>query len=239
MIWLFVCLLAVLAVARLLYYLFMSPTSQVFGKFPYKVETKEKLVALTFDDGPNEPFTSDLLDFLDSQKIKATFFQVGACVQRWPEATRKIHASGHTIGIHSWSHQFSKYFTQPSFKREITDARDIITKTIGKEPTLFRPPWLVRHPWLLGRLKREGLHPVSGLFCSNREVLQIDAKTIARETLAKVKPGVIIIFHDGYDAKGGNRRQTVAAVKLVVKDLQQQGYHFVTADTLLGLKPYR
>ncbi|MEO5628127.1 MAG: polysaccharide deacetylase family protein [Candidatus Saccharimonadales bacterium] len=216
----------------------MSPKSQVFGKFPYHVKTTEKIVALTFDDGPNEPFTSQIVDFLDNQKIKASFFQVGKCVEKFPATTLKIYKSGHTVGIHSLSHKFSKYFTQPRFRDEINKSQAIIAEVIGVQPRLFRPPWLWRQPFLLLGLKKLNLQPVSGLFCSNLEVAQINAKTIAKHALAKVRPGAIIIFHDGYNSKGGNRSQTVEAVKITVKELQSQGYRFVTVDQLLGVEPY-
>lgn len=221
------------------WWLYMSSYSQLFGVFPYKGKTSERVVALTFDDGPNEPFTSEIVDYLAEKHIRATFFQVGVCVQRFPETTKKIDAAGHIIGNHSLSHEFHKYFFQPRFEREVAETQRIITETIGKTPALFRPPWLFRQPFLFATLKKMHLRPVSGEFCAPLEVLQPDGKGIARQAVRKVKPGSIIIFHDGFDGRGGNRMQTVIAVKATVETLMAEGYRFVTIDELLDVPAYQ
>lgn len=220
------------------YWLFMSPFSQVFGAFPFHIKTIKKVVALTFDDGPNQPFTGDLLDFLGSQNIKATFFVVGSCAEKFPEIAKRIVAEGHTIGNHSYSHKFSNYL-RPGFEAELTKTQAVVKKITNKTPALFRPPWLMHHPGIFKVAKNLGLTVVSGEFCNSREVAQIEASKIAATTIKKVKPGSIIIFHDGYDAKGGNRAQTIAAVKLVVPKLKAAGYSFVTVDKLLSIAPYQ
>jgi len=91
--------LILIAVLLALYYLFMSPSSQLFGKFPSRIKTDEKIIYLTFDDGPNEPYTSEIIDYLNSKKIKATFFVVGECANKYPKTIKKIHDSGHSIVI--------------------------------------------------------------------------------------------------------------------------------------------
>ncbi len=231
--------LVLLTFTAMLYWVFFSPSSQLFGRFPYHIQTDQKLIALTFDDGPNEPYTSQIVDFLDSQEIKATFFQVGQCVKKYPEITKHIYRAGHVIGNHSWSHRFSHYFYEPSMSSEIQKTQVIIQDTIGRTPALFRPPWLYRQPALFKTVNDRHLQMVSGIFCHPLEVLQPKASRIAKHVLAKVKPGSIIIFHDGYNSHGGNRAQTVEAVKLTINGLEQRGYKFVTVDQLLGLKPYQ
>lgn len=235
MIWLGVIIVLLCAI----YWFFMSSYSQVFGKFPYKARTDKKQIALTFDDGPNEPYTSEIVDYLRSKNIKATFFQVGKCVDRYPEVTKKIFHDGHLIGNHSLSHKYNKYFTEHDFDKEIAESQAIISGVIGKTPACFRPPWLWRYPKLFKTLKKHELNPVSGEFCDVLEVFQPNAKHIARRVLAKAKPGAIIIFHDGIEAKGGNRSQTAGAVKIVVDELLKQNYQFVTVDKLLGIPDYQ
>lgn len=235
--WLFVILSTV--VTATVYWLFMSPYSQVFGSFPYKAAQNQKLVALTFDDGPNEPYTSEIVSFLNSKKIKATFFQVGRCVERYPKSTIAMDKAGHIIGNHSLSHKFFKYFTQPTFRREIQASQMILTNVLGKTPALFRPPWLWHHPLLFRTLRQSSLQPVSGEFCHFFEILQPNAARIAKRTLARVKPGSIIIFHDGYNAKRANRSQTVKAIKITVNGLLDQGYQFVTVSELLNIPAYK
>jgi peptidoglycan/xylan/chitin deacetylase (PgdA/CDA1 family) len=212
----------------LLYYLFMSETSQVLGKFPYKLETSEKIVALTFDDGPNPPYTDDLLEVLKKHDVKATFFMVGKNVEKFAESARSVVSLGHTVGNHSYSHKFSKYFMQPSFADEIAQTQTTFSKILGLTPQLFRPPWLVRHRSLLTSAQKLGLRTFGGVFASELEVFQISAAKIADRAYAKTKPGTILIFHDGFDAKGGNRSQTVAAVDMLITKLKNNGYTFVT-----------
>ncbi len=227
-----------LLLLSVLYWLFMSPYSQVFGKFPYKAKTNDKKIALSFDDGPNEPYTSQIVDYLNDKNIKATFFQVGKCVERFPEITRKIDQFGHLVGNHSLSHQFRKYFTEPNYEQELSGSQAIFERVLGKTPACFRPPWLWRYPRLFKSLNKYNLQPVSGEFCHVLEVFQPSAERIARRTLAKINPGTIVIFHDGFNAKGADRTQTVAAVKIVVEECLRLGYEFVTVDKLLGLKSY-
>ena len=210
----------------LLYWTFMSPTSQFFGKFPSKISTKDKTIYLTFDDGPNEPYTSQIIEYLNSKKIKATFFVVGECAKKYPKTIKKIHDSGHSIGNHTKSHKFFNYIKTPAMKKEIQENQAIIKRITGEEPKLFRPPWLFRNPILLKSVKKLGLKPISGVFCHSLEVFQIDAQQIAKAAIKKAKPGQIIIFHDGYNAKGANRTQTVEAVKQTVEELTKKGFVF-------------
>lgn len=229
----------IIVIASLVYWFCMSSFSQFFGRFPFQASTKEKLIALTFDDGPNEPYTSQIVDFLDNKKIKATFFMVGKCIQKYPDIVKKIDKSGHIIGNHSLSHSFRNYIFHPYFYNEVITGQEIIHKIIGKYPKLFRPPWLWRQPMLLKTVRKLGMTPVSGEFCNVFEVFQPNSSKIITSTLKKIKPGAIIIFHDGFDAKGGNRSQTVNAVKQIVAQLDEQGYKFVTVDKLLKIKPYK
>lgn len=228
---------AVIAAAG--YWTMMSPYSQLLGRFPYRGDTDEKLIALTFDDGPNEPYTSQIADFLSDSGIRATFFQVGECVTRFPQVTARLARDGHVVGDHSQSHRFIRCLSPPAQARETEAAQDTITKVIGRIPALYRPPWLLRTPTLRAVLHRNGLTPISGEFCHALEVFQPPAEWIARRALAKARAGAVLIFHDGFDARGGNRANTVAAVKIVVTELTRRGYRFVTVDDLLGIPAYR
>lgn len=234
-----VMIIAVIVLGGLGYWLFMSPYSQIFGSYPYRVRTTEKIIALTLDDGPNEPYTSDLANFLKDRGVKATFFEVGDCVQRYPQTSRRLLADGHVIGNHSVSHQFWRYFEQVSFANQIKRNQDILENVIGKRPALYRSPWLWRQPWLFRALQRYGLQPVSGTFCHAFEVAQIPAERIAKRAFAHAKPGAIIIFHDGVEGRGGDRSQTIAAVRIFVDELLSQGYRFVTVDELLAVPAYQ
>jgi peptidoglycan-N-acetylglucosamine deacetylase len=224
------------------YWTSMSPYSQLWGRFPFRADggdrARTKTVALTFDDGPNEPFTSQIADFLDHHAIKATFFQVGRCVERHPVVSRRLSETGHVIGNHSYAHRFDRCWSEAAVVQEVGRCQSVLRDTIGREPGLYRPPWLVRTPSTLRVLQQAGLHPVSGEFCHPLEPWQPSPERIARRALATIGPGSIVVFHDGYDAKGADRTSTVAAVRIVVDTLLRDGYAFSTVDDLLGTPAY-
>jgi peptidoglycan/xylan/chitin deacetylase (PgdA/CDA1 family) len=229
---------AALAAVGLGYWTAYRPTSQTFGPFPYQAEVSEPLVALTFDDGPNEPYTSRLLDVLDERGVRATFFQVGRCAERFPSTSRRVVESGHVLGNHSYSHQFGNYLREPSQRREIERSQQALAAVTGVVPALYRPPWLCHWPWVLGSIRDHGLQVVSGLFGHPLEIIQPPATMMAASAAKITKPGSIVIFHDGFDARGGRRNQSVAAIGPLIDMLAGRGYRFVTVDQLLGVPAY-
>ena len=237
MVWL-ALFLSILCLIGILYFLFMSSYSQIFGKFIWHGDRNKKQIALTFDDGPNSPFTNEILDILSSEQVKATFFLVGKCIERDPTTEKRILSEGHIVGNHSYSHKFNNYLKSLSFKDEIVKNQIIIKDNLGVTPALYRSPWLFRHPALLRTLKQTKLTPVSGQFCHSMEVSQIESDKIANNVLNISKNGSIIIFHDGKESVGGDRSETVNALKLVIPALKEQGYKLVTVPDLLGIKPY-
>lgn len=220
------------------YWLAMSPYSQAFGFFPYRGAPSGKVIALTFDDGPNEPYTSQLADFLGSRGIRGTFFQVGRAVLRYPDVTRRLAGDGHVIGNHGFTHEFTNYLSRRTLRADVREGQAALA-TVGLRPALYRPPWLLRIPALGAVLREQGLQPISGEFCHPLEVCQPRPEVIAKGVLAKARSGSIIIFHDGFDGHDGNRASTVAAAKIVVDQLSRDGYRFATVDELLGIPAYQ
>ncbi|PRZ33574.1 peptidoglycan/xylan/chitin deacetylase (PgdA/CDA1 family) [Antricoccus suffuscus] len=216
------------------YWTTMSSYSQLYGAFPYRARTLERVVALTFDDGPNEPHTSRLADILATEDVRATFFQVGRCIERHPEVTARLAAAGHLIGNHSYSHQFHRCWNDATMRLEIDRTQTMLTEILGTPPVYYRPPWLLRTPSLFRTLNERGLTPISGEFCHAFEPVQPPAAAIARRALAKARPGAVLIFHDGFDGRGGNRAHTVQAVRIVIRELKRRGYRFATIDELLA-----
>lgn len=215
--------------------------SQLFGPFPYEgaSPSERPLVALTFDDGPNEPWTSRLLDVLGERQVPATFFQVGRCAERHPEVTQRVLAEGHVLGNHSLSHSFSRYLTEPRQRDEIAGGAQVLHAITGRTPALYRPPWLCHWPWVLRSVAASGSSVVSGTFGHPLEVFQPAASHLTAGAAARTRPGSMLILHDGREARGGNRAQTVAAVGALVDRLRSRGYGFTTVDQLLGVAPYR
>jgi len=213
--------------------------TQIFGYFPNAIKTKEKFIALTFDDGPNPPYTGELLEILAKHQVKATFFTPAINLEKFPELGKKIVEAGHIIGNHSYSHKFSNNIKSLYFESEISKAQKIIENITGKRPALYRSPWLFKQPWLLKNLKRHELIPVSGFFASNWEIWQASAQTIFKNSLQVVAPGRILIFHDGFDTMGAPRAGSVGAIDLLIPELKKQGYKFLTVAELLGVAAYQ
>lgn len=217
------------------YAVFFYPRSQIAGNVIYRVPSpNKKVVALSFDDGPNDPFTSEILNILRAHGVKATFFIVGRNAERDPKTVQKIFREGHAIGNHSYSHDFFAPLRFPHFENEIVKTQEILFALTGKKPIIFRPPWFFRQPFMLRTAARLGLHTVTGAFASNWEVLQISAAEIARAAYRRTKPGTILCFHDGYNTHGGNRAKTVEAIQLLVPRLLQDDFTFVTIPQLCG-----
>jgi peptidoglycan/xylan/chitin deacetylase (PgdA/CDA1 family) len=218
----------------------MWPSSQSVGPFPHDGDSagERPVIALTFDDGPNEPYTTQILDLLDDRGIRGTFFQVGRCVERHAGLSRTMAEAGHVIGNHSYSHAFMRGWTESAVRPEVLAAEEVLSAELGRRPALYRPPWLIHTKAVLRVLDEQGLQPVSGEFCHPLEPLQPDPGRIARRAAHRARPGRILIFHDGYDDRGGYRGSTVSAVARLLDVLQERDYDFVTADQLLGVPAY-
>lgn len=234
-----VAVLGLVAMGAGAYWLFMSPFAPSSRSYPYRVRTGEKVVALTFDDGPNEPYTSQILEILAVRGVRATFFQVGHRVERHSELPPRMIEAGHVVGNHSLSHRFGTYWRPRAFEREIEQTQRILQRITGCTPALARTPWLWRQPALLRMLRRRGLRPVAGEFGHALEVFQPSGARMASRAIAKTRPGSIIIFHDGFDGRGGDRAQTVVAARETVDGLLARGYRFLTVDELLGVPAYK
>ncbi len=221
------------------YWLLISPYAPSSRDYPYRGPAAERVVALTFDDGPNEPYTSQILDILAARGVRATFFHVGQCVERHPEVALRAIEAGHVLGNHSLSHRFGTYLRPRAYEREVEQTQRILTRVTGRTPALARTPWLWRQPALLRMLRGSRLHPVAGEFGHALEVFQPSGLRMARRAIAKTRPGSILIFHDGFDGRGGNRAETVVAVRETIEGLLARGYRFVTVDELLGVPAYQ
>lgn len=212
--------------------------SQLFGQFPYTGSDTERVVALTFDDGPNEPWTSMILDTLADRGVPGTFFQVGRCAQRHPETTRRVVDEGHVLGNHSLTHELGSYLRDADQRAEVTLGRLALAEIAGVAPRLYRPPWLCHWPWVLRGIAGTGSQVVSGTFVHPLEVFQPEPRRMVAGAERAAAPGAMIIAHDGREARGGFRGQTAAAVGPIIDRLRELGYGFTTVDRLLGVAPY-
>jgi peptidoglycan-N-acetylglucosamine deacetylase len=224
-------LLAVLAaLAFASWKIIRSRTFQFFGGIVDSVETDEKVVALTFDDGPS-PKTDEILGILSDADVKATFFLVGEAMEEYPQETRRIVEDGHQIANHTYSHRRMIFLPLSTIASEI-ERTDALIRAAGYEGEIqFRPPHankLVLLPYYLKQHSRKTL--LWTLEPNSYPEVNANSEKITEYVLEHVKPGSIILLHVMYDKKG----TSVGAIKGIAEGLKDMGYKFVTVNELLG-----
>lgn len=191
-----------------------------------KVPTTHKVVALTFDDGPDPKTTPALLAVLQEKQAKATFFVLGQKVERFPSLTAAILKNGHEIGSHGYSHKIINRVTPAEFEQEISAAERAIAG-VAPKPTLFRPAGGGYNDRLVEKLRQRGyttvLWSVDPRDWDGRSVTEI-----VDTVMHKTEPGSIILLHEGDCAT-----QTPKALEIIIDRLRAQGYEFVTISELL------
>jgi peptidoglycan-N-acetylglucosamine deacetylase len=207
----------------------LPPVQAYFGLS--RVPTQAKAVALTYDDGPNPPYTQQLLAILQRNHVKATFYELGKQIQAYPELTRQVLAAGHELGNHSYSHQ-SLWLRSPEFLANEIDSTNRLLKAAGvTSPPSFRPPWgrrLFMLPYLLHqRGERLVIYDVDSVDYGAPNV-----EFIVNNVVNQVQPGSIVLMHDG----GGDRSKTVAAAETIIQRLRAKGYEFKTISELFSLQ---
>ena len=201
----------------------------------YRVNSSDKLVALTFDDGPSPVWTPKILDELKTAGIKATFFMLGDHVEKYPDVARRVVNEGHEIGNHTYDHHVLIYYTMQELEDELEHADRIIKEVTGVTARYFRPPkaWLTREEKI--KIRDMG-YKVILWSLNSKDWVTFHDKQITSYILRHIQPGDIILFHDSggaFGTEGGDRAQTVKAISRLVKKLKERGYKFVTITQLL------
>lgn len=218
----------------------LAPPRGGFGYFRNHGPRTTRRVALTFDDGPNEPSTPAVLDALGELGASATFFCVGANFRNGgAELVARAHAEGHVIGSHSMMHERAGALGVLS-GAHIDDAEREVAQVIGLRPLLYRPPWGWLTPWEGLRLSRRGYTVVGwDVYTQDWQTPAPEGAAIARAARHEVQPGSIVLFHDGRTfQQRWDAPETVAAVRALVPMLRSDGYEFVTVPELLGVRAY-
>ena len=195
-----------------------------------RLPLKEKVIALTFDDGPWPRTTEQVLDILKQNDIKATFFWIGRNVKNFPEIATLVVDGGHVIGNHTWHHWY-KQMDAATAAHEIEDTADQIYETVGVRTELFRPPggFLKNGPAGYAEKRK---YAVMMWSADSRDWHFESPQVLIRNVLKEAQPGGIVLMHDG----GGNRSKTVKALPQIISDLRKRGYKFVTIPELLALR---
>jgi peptidoglycan/xylan/chitin deacetylase (PgdA/CDA1 family) len=224
-------------IVLVLVYLSISVTMSFFIRSGYhmkalcKAETNEKIIALTFDDGPDPDLTPRLLDVLKESATPATFFCIGKKIRLHADLLRRMVAEGHLIGTHSYSHSdWFDFFSPSRMRKEFRMTVQEVLDATGRKPILFRPPYGVINPMVRRALHKSGFHVIG---FSNRAWDTSSRKDeIIFERLKKnLSPGDIILLHDTVPA-------SIEVVKKLVEYTHQAGYRIVPLDRLLNIQAY-
>lgn len=193
----------------------------------------EKVIALSFDDGPHPEYTIQILDILKEYDVKATFFVLGMHAEKYPSIIKRQVEEGHEIGNHSYSHINMRKATRKKIREEFEKTQEIIYSIANIRPKVFRPPY--------GNYNKEVIEIVSSddipivlwtFYQDSKDWSNPGVDSIINTTLSKVQNGDIILFHD-YVYK--NESHTVEALKTIIPKLIEKGYKFVTVSELLNI----
>lgn len=211
----------------------MSPTGQWYGSTFTGLAAGSKQLALTYDDGPNDPHTLSLLDVLAKHGVQATFFLIGRYARLRPDIVRAIAKAGHAIGNHTYTHPNLIFQSVLQTRIQLEACDQILSDILGQRPTLFRPPFGGRRPETLRIAREMHLQPVMW------NVTGWDWKTnaadyVEKEVSRQIRGGDVILLHDGSHLRFGfERSHTLAASDHFISRYKDLGYQFVTVPEMM------
>jgi peptidoglycan-N-acetylglucosamine deacetylase len=213
----------------------MAPRSQLYGRTFIGSEPRRRELALTFDDGPNDPYTFHLLEVLAKHGVSATFFMIGRYVKQRPEIAAAVARAGHAIGNHTFTHPNLIFRTPAQVRAEITACEQALDDAVERNHRpLFRPPWGARTPVVLRTVRQLGMTPVLW------SVTGFDwnagsAADIKNEVTRQVRGGDVVLLHDGgHKHMGVDRSYTVQAVDELIRRYKEEGYAFKTVAKMMA-----
>jgi len=211
----------------------MAPTGQWYGQTFRGLPPPFGQLALTYDDGPNDPHTRQLLDVLAKHNVLATFFLIGRYVQQRPEIAREIAAAGHVVANHTFTHPLLTFKSENEIRQQLLDCRAALHDAIGQHSNLFRPPFGGRRPAVLRIARELGLEPVMWNV-TGYDWTAPPAAEIERKVSRQVRGGDVILLHDGgHKEMGADRSQTVIATDQILTRNRSEGYSFVTIPQMM------
>lgn len=229
-----------LAGAGWAFYNGQAPKPQAFGRTFIGTPGRGRLMALTYDDGPNTAWTPKLLDLLAKHDVKATFFSIGHYAREQPELLREVAAAGHAIGNHTYSHVTMPFHTDETIRRElrmtteaIEDAGVEMPQVQGKR--LMRPPYGRRRPGTLRVLREEGYVPIVWSVTLWDWTKKVTTEKIMQKAERQIRGGDVILLHDGCnEGMGWDRSHSVQATQLILEQWkEQQGFEFVSIPEMI------
>ncbi|MEC1179142.1 polysaccharide deacetylase family protein [Metasolibacillus meyeri] len=200
------------------------------GQVVWDIHTDQKVLALTFDDGPHKAYTPEILELLALYEAKATFFIIGENAKKDSALVERINEEGHEIANHTYTHPLKT--TVPKLIKEIEETSELLEQITGSRPKLFRPVGGQYTDAMIDAITEAGYKVVMWSWHLDTEDWKEPGVEKIIATVNSAKEGDVILFHDG----GGNRQQTVEALKQVLPQLKEQGYTFVTISELLAIQ---
>ncbi|MEH2205915.1 MAG: polysaccharide deacetylase family protein [Nostoc sp.] len=195
-----------------------------------KLTPEQKVIALTFDDGPWPESTGQVLDILKKNQIKGTFFLIGQNVKNYPGLVKREIAEGHVIGNHTWHHWY-QFLNPQAAAYEIDHTADLIYQVTGIKTNLFRPPGGIMHNGVAS-YARNSKYAIIRWSSDSVDYSRPAVPKLINNVFRRAKPGGIVLMHDG----GGNRSKTVQALPEIIANFRKQGYKFVTIPELLEMQ---
>ncbi|HEX2850532.1 MAG TPA: polysaccharide deacetylase family protein [Acidimicrobiales bacterium] len=212
------------------------PDAAWFGSIVAHGPRDRPEVALTFDDGPDDPATLEIRDLLAARGLEAVFFSIGRAVDERPDITKALVASGQIVGNHSYRHDEIRWL-DPRYP-ELGRAEAAIGRATGECPTFFRPPHGQHTPFMARVVARAHMKMI-GWDVSAADWVTHDPRVVAARVLRRVRPGSIIDLHDGLDANvTADRSVVVRALPLILDGLAERHLTPVRLDRMLGVNPY-
>ncbi|MGA7294734.1 MAG: polysaccharide deacetylase family protein [Terriglobales bacterium] len=210
----------------------MAPTGQWYGRtFAHGIRGSKR-IALTYDDGPNDPHTLKLLEILAKHNVLVTFFMIGRYVEERPEIARAVAQAGHVVGNHTFTHPLLIFKSAAKTRSELVDCRHALQQAIGEHSNFFRPPFGGRRPSTLRIARDLGLQPVMWNV-TGYDWTAPPAARIEKKVIKQVRGGDVILLHDGgHKGMGSDRAQTVIATENLIKQYKDAGYEFVTIEQM-------
>jgi peptidoglycan/xylan/chitin deacetylase (PgdA/CDA1 family) len=215
----------------------MAPTGQWYGRTFTGFGRDSKKIALTYDDGPNDPHTLKLLEVLAKHDVHATFFMIGRYVRQRPDIVQEVARAGHVIGNHTFTHPLLIFESAAQMRTQLLECRAALQNTIGEHSNLFRPPFGGRRPATLRVARSLGLETVMWNV-TGYDWNAPPAVVIEKKVVRQMRGGDVILLHDGgHRAMGADRAQTVIATENLIRRYRDQGYDFVTVETAVSHQP--
>ncbi len=202
------------------------------GETVFFVPNAKKMIALTFDDGPNGAATEQILDALRERKVPATFFVIGANAERFPKLIKRMIAEGHLVGNHTYRHPRFDQITTAEMEKDIADGSRAVETASGTRPFWFRPPYGINGAGLGNVCRRQGV-VITGWSLDANDWNIHPVEELVDTIVSQAAPGDIILLHDGWETRpDADRHLTVAAVPIIVDKLKEAGFIFVTLPEL-------